>query len=239
MGDKDALEFSKFLNLLHPDPEEAARKYRKLADDLTAYLERNGHPEAEDLAQEALVRTFRGWRDGRFEPTPDIRRHAFGVARRLADEYSRQRRLSAPVDVVEGPLWGATAHEELRLHLMRALQELAPDERRLLLAYYADETDRTVLASQLHLTPGAIRVKIHRLLRRLREQLPKHRLIDRTERLQRRSESNEDAEVAQALLRLEDLSAALTVFLSDAKAYGEMLDRHRMWAEDFARNVGR
>jgi RNA polymerase sigma-70 factor (ECF subfamily) len=49
----------------------------------------------------------------------------------------------------------------------KALAQLSPDDRELLRLVYYEETESDVLAQRLGVTPGALRVRKHRVLARL------------------------------------------------------------------------
>jgi RNA polymerase sigma-70 factor (ECF subfamily) len=57
--------------------------------------------------------------------------------------------------------------DERRTAVRKALTQLGPDDRELLRMVYYEEIETSVLAGRLGLTPGALRVRKHRVLARL------------------------------------------------------------------------
>lgn len=119
----------------------------------------------EDLAQEVLVRGLRRLSEG-IEIQPNPAHYFFGIARLVLHE---ERRRSArepgalPDDAVATD--GVIGPTEDRILLSQVLGRLAPDDRRLLERYHLGNRD--ALRRELQLSAEALRVRVHRLHRRI------------------------------------------------------------------------
>lgn len=125
---------------------------------------------AEDAAQEALIRAWRGRASCAtpWEPAPWLvtiaRREALRIAARRCDPPLTLR-LADPASTIE-------AHAtHVRVDLQRALLDLSRDDRRLLAARYWEDLTQEQAARRLGLPEGTAKVRLHRLRERLREAL--------------------------------------------------------------------
>ena len=143
--------------------------FRFLADRLTA----------EDLLQEAFLRVY--LHRETYRPTAAFRTWLFTIARNLALDHVRRRgivqenvgeeeRVLATPDPAPGPLRRAEAGEELR-RLEAALHDLPPGQREVLLLSRYAGLSHTEIAEVTGSSPEAVRVALHRALRRLRDYL--------------------------------------------------------------------
>ncbi len=167
------------LRRLAPDRETAGRRYVQLSQRLRTVFLYRGCLDPDALVAETLDRSGRklaelGDRYEGKDPAP----YVFGVAWNVARESLRRR---APDPLPEGreiPDPGPpdpTGTAELRSTCLdRCLEELGEDDRRLTLRYYEGEKreriqSRAALAADLGVTANALRLKVHRLTRRLRQ----------------------------------------------------------------------
>jgi RNA polymerase sigma factor (sigma-70 family) len=168
-----------FLHLFDPDPEEAVRKCELLRSKLIFYFQHHLMTDAEDLAQEVLLR-IESKQLTHIESYEDLVRFSFGFARHVASES--RRRASRFEALPENPdrdgrtaAKDRSAEESLiiaeRENLARVcLQSLAPDDRDLLVSWYLDDnTVHKECAQRLNMTANALRIRIHRLLRRVQD----------------------------------------------------------------------
>ena len=130
---------------------------------------------AEDLVQEVFVRVLKyrhTWRDeAEFVPW------MFALARNAAVDHFRSRTrdgkrdAAAVPDLVLQPAHAVERLEELEraTQLRAALDRLAPDKREVLLLARFGELKHERIAAMLGISPGAVRVRLHRALKELRE----------------------------------------------------------------------
>lgn len=129
---------------------------------------------AEDLTQDVFVRmlkyraTFRD--DGRFETW------MFRIARNARADYFRKRDVaeSTPTEAMDGPSSApgpASQFERGRdeARLRRALLQLREDRRELIVLAKYREMKYEAIAELLGVDQGAVKVRIHRALKELRE----------------------------------------------------------------------
>jgi RNA polymerase sigma-70 factor (ECF subfamily) len=131
---------------------------------------------AEDLVQEVFVRLIKyrhTWRDeAEFVPW------MFALARNAAVDHFRARGRDSKRDAAAVPETppeappGAVERLEEReraAQLRAALDLLAPDKREVLLLARFGELRHDRIAALLGISPGAVRVRLHRALKELRE----------------------------------------------------------------------
>ncbi|MGH7374850.1 MAG: RNA polymerase sigma factor [Candidatus Rokuibacteriota bacterium] len=126
----------------------------------------------EDLLQEAFLRVYRS--RARYRPSGQFRAWLFTIARNVALEHLRRRGAAW-----EDPSGGAeeaaaserTEHQaearELLARLERAVDALAPGQREIVLLSRVAGMDATDIAAVVNSSPGAVRVALHRALRKL------------------------------------------------------------------------
>jgi RNA polymerase sigma-70 factor, ECF subfamily len=125
---------------------------------------------ADDAAQEATIRAWRHRSRCRTPSAPDP--WIATIARREAlRELARRREL--PVEDLEGMT--DTRQDEVEsveaLDLRRAVLALNGQERRLLVLHYWQDLPDSELALELGVAESTVRVRLHRLRRRLRDTL--------------------------------------------------------------------
>jgi RNA polymerase sigma-70 factor (ECF subfamily) len=130
---------------------------------------------AEDLVQEVFVRVLKyrhTWRDeAEFVPW------MFALARNAAVDHFRARTRDGKRDAAaipdlapQPPRAVERLEEEERAgQLRRALDLLAPEKREVLLLARFGELKHDRIADMLGISPGAVRVRLHRALKDLRE----------------------------------------------------------------------
>jgi DNA-directed RNA polymerase specialized sigma24 family protein len=132
---------------------------------------------AEDLASEVKVRALQKAR-GLPLSGEDLRKYLHTFAGLIALEVGRDRLRAAGTSedlerLVEGRSMGVMADEERQLlsadALRRCSQVLGDAEFRILVHYWAG--DRRALARKLNVASGALRVRVHRLIKQLKTAL--------------------------------------------------------------------
>jgi len=133
---------------------------------------------AEDLLQETFLRVFA--RRGEYRPLAAFRTWLFTIARNLLIDHLRQRgrrpeeegeeHVSGRADPGATPLQEAEAGE-LEARLRAAVLRLPPSQREVLLLSRLAGLDAEAIAQITGASPAAVRVTLHRALRRLQELL--------------------------------------------------------------------
>jgi RNA polymerase sigma-70 factor (ECF subfamily) len=127
---------------------------------------------AEDLLQETFVRVYQA-RDA-YEPTGHFRAYLFTIARRLVIDWHRRRRIAwaeepAALESMPAPERAEHVAEamDVMTRLERALALLTPEQREIILLSRMEGMATAEIARIVGATPGAVRVALHRTLRRL------------------------------------------------------------------------
>lgn len=164
-------EFDALLALLDPDREAAGRKYEGIRNRLVGLFNLWGCTDSEAQTDETFNRVARKAAEirERSNPFPFIA----GVARKVFLEWLRkQKRADRILESGAGrPSAQAEEEPDFRLeHVRRCLDVLAGDQRRLLLRYHEDEQrirSRKVLCEELGIPMNALRIRVHRLRRKV------------------------------------------------------------------------
>jgi DNA-directed RNA polymerase specialized sigma24 family protein len=172
-------QLNTLLQRLAPDRELAGTRYEQLRRRLVSLFEYRHCTYPEELADETLDRAARRLEEiGSEFVGSDPARFVYGVAWNVAHESFRR-----PATVPLPERWeqmGSTPppaeeeEERERACLDLCLARFGPGERSLVLAYFEGEKSvrierRSTIAQELGLSANALRLKIHRLTRRLRE----------------------------------------------------------------------
>jgi len=144
-----------------------------LAPRLIAYaLARTGcRAAAEDIAQEALAALVRRWRRDGPPDSPDA--FVFAIARRRAGRSNARRLLAAPLDAVRHAALRERSAEQAAVDrseladVLSAVRALPRRDREALLLRAVGELQFDRIASLMHTTPAAVKMRISRARRRL------------------------------------------------------------------------
>jgi len=139
--------FDGLLATLGPDRGTAADRYLTLRRNLVRLFEWRGCPTPDEYADEAINRCARKIGEG--EEIRDVATYCIGIARMLVLEMSRERAKEArPLDKAPEPQTMPPEpgdDQEFRMEcLRRCLDQLAPDNRNLILHYYQGEKDEKI-----------------------------------------------------------------------------------------------
>jgi DNA-directed RNA polymerase specialized sigma24 family protein len=172
--------FEALLHALHPERERAAERYEAMRQRLRRFFRWRGARWPDELVDETLDRVGRKVAGGEVIRAADVGRYFLGVARNvLREAWQRERQRGPQHDVaalanrLDAGAGAAERQAEARLECLdRCLAELPSETRDLVLRYYrgqgvAKVEDRRVLASQLGVTTGTLRIRLHRLRLRL------------------------------------------------------------------------
>jgi hypothetical protein len=163
-------DFARFLESLSPDEEEAGRRYTRLHKKLVGFFQLRGVSETGRAADETIDRAAVKISAG--TPVPDVDKYCMGVARNIAKERWRgeQREGASFLHFAES-LANNCDEEVDRINriLQPCFEQLADDERELLLAYCqrmqgrARAEHRRRLAEDMKTTVLALRMRVTRL----------------------------------------------------------------------------
>jgi len=121
---------------------------------------------AEDAVQEAFLKAFRAL--DRYRPQSSFRAWVRTIAIRCAIDLVRRRRPESPLpDAQPAPGSEEARHEDSDL-LRRALAELSPLDREIMIAREAEGAADREIAERFDLTVSAVRVRMHRARKKLR-----------------------------------------------------------------------
>jgi RNA polymerase sigma factor (sigma-70 family) len=154
------------LKLAHEDFSEFFRReYGRLA---RACLLLTGNPaEAEDLAQEALVRTYARWDDIRSMNSPEG--YLYRTALNLNRKRLRRLAVRARHWVNAGARSGEVEAVESRLDVLRAVAALPRGQREALVLVEWLDLDIDEVAGLIGIAAVSVRGRLHRARRTLRE----------------------------------------------------------------------
>jgi RNA polymerase sigma factor (sigma-70 family) len=167
-SDGPRLSASDLLAIFDPDPARAGGKYIELYQNLVRYFQWNQKSDAEDLAQETFRRGFNRLQGGQQITTQEPAGYFFGIARNLVREEWKARkfdRLEAEDQFPSANSFLRLDTAEQRILLKECIGKLSRGEFEMLLEYF--EGDVQALAEKIGVQPGALRLRIHRVRKRL------------------------------------------------------------------------
>ena len=150
------------------DEEAFAELVRRAAPGAIAAARRitRDHALAEDAAQEAFIRAFR--RLSAYRDQGSFAAWVRKIAVHAAVDAARRLRPSRSILEEDGEIDGDRRIEDTDL-LRRALDALSPIDREILMAREIEGEDDRGIAARLGLSVTALRVRVHRARRRLRD----------------------------------------------------------------------
>lgn len=160
-----SFESSDPLAQFSPDPEIAEREFAELRNRLIKFFEWNGAADADDLADDTLFRVFRSLREG-MAPSGSLQHYAHAIAAYVLKESRVIRKAEELPELAEAQEnRESLGHAERTLLAQELLNTLSKEDRALLTSYF--KHDRAATAARFGLTSTALRLKIHRILRKL------------------------------------------------------------------------
>ena len=132
--------------------------------------------EAPDIAQEALIRAWRSLRDGM------VPEHPIAWLRTIVhrEAHRHRGRNTAPIsldehgDILDRAATGRLDLLPLQVDVRRAVRNLTPHDRKLLLLRYVDDLTQPAVAVALGIPEGTAKVQLHRARGRLQRVLSEH-----------------------------------------------------------------
>lgn len=170
--------FEGLLNWLHPDRETAGEKFTAIHQRLISMFVQRGFSDAEDLADETMVRVSRQLPKiaSSYHGNPAL--YFYGVGRRVMMQSARRKPL-VPVQDVSNDLLASDSlsRPDSNLELQyfeHCLNRLHPEKCDLLIAYYEQSdkgriAQRKELAQQIGVSLNGLRLRIHQIRNELRE----------------------------------------------------------------------
>ncbi len=167
-------EDARLLTAARGDPAQFAPLYERYFDRIYAYCRyRVGEPDAEDVTSQVFIRALgglAGYRGG------SVRAWLFRIAHNCVVDHQRARRpqFSLDRDEIDLPAPGLDLadhlfHEEQLRTLRRVVADLADDEVHLLTLKLVSGLNASEIAQVTGQSAVAVRVKLHRLIKRLRQ----------------------------------------------------------------------
>ena len=158
---------------LNPDRGVAATIYVQLRHDLAKLFSYKGCADPEGLTDEVFDRVAKKLNDVRPNYKGDPRHYFRAVANNLVKETQKKAKNQVSLEGIDPPEQKTTATEEETAAereecLHSCLQKLSPENRKLIVAYYAKEKQakidsRNELAQQLGISLETLRVKVYRI----------------------------------------------------------------------------
>ncbi|MFL6216916.1 MAG: hypothetical protein ACJ74J_23740 [Blastocatellia bacterium] len=165
----DQDDFDRLLAWLDPDREQAAKRYEEIRRRLIQIGEARGFTDADVIADETFDRVAFKLREVADDYVGDPALYVYSVAYFIMMEHRR------PTSVLPMPTPDSWDEKEPRyMCLDSCMAKLTPDDRQLLLDYYADQgrekiKRRRELAEACGLSENALRIRLTRLRKLLRD----------------------------------------------------------------------
>jgi DNA-directed RNA polymerase specialized sigma24 family protein len=173
-------EFEALLTQLDPDRDRAGERYETIRRKLVRIFEWRGCSTPEDLADETMNRVARRLAQGIELRANDPYGYFCGVAHLIHKEWlrraAREQRGLAEGGALIPAVFDDEEPSDRRLDCLRqCLATLEPDQRALVLRYHQGATsqgetnirNRQALASEVGLPMNALRIRVHRIRRKL------------------------------------------------------------------------
>lgn len=176
-GFVNASAFDTFLRWLGPDPETAGQKYESIRSRLIMMFLARRCVCPEELADATFERVAQKLTHVTDSFTGDPALYFYGVAKKIYLEY--QRKITAAHSGTNFFYESRTDNEELEdmlKHLDEALNTIPKSDRELILRYYSGNkrrkiTERRALAHQFGLRPNALRLRVFRIRREIKNHM--------------------------------------------------------------------
>lgn len=122
------------------------------------------YPDLDDLTQEVMIRALRGQYEGRSKPTT----YLYHITKNVATDYRRavkRRPVCVDLDYIADICSDKKPESSVR---DLKLNVLADHELELLQLRYVEQLKTSEIAERLDTSNGAVKSKLHRIMRRLR-----------------------------------------------------------------------
>lgn len=149
--------FGEFLQRLEPGREPSEEQYDKWRRKLIMFFEWRCCDDATRLADETIARVLADSYRG--VEVEKLWANVYGVAMKVYKDFLRQKSRRA-IQVLEYQIRQPDDSSDCGRASFAALDE---DKRKLLEAYYSDDTTAEALAQTAGISLGALRIKVHRI----------------------------------------------------------------------------
>ena len=161
-------EFDRLLRWLDPDPQRAGLAYEKIRWRLIAILASRGCAGPEELADETLDRVARRVVDIQDSYVGDKAIYFLGVMNNVHHEYLKRPAMPKPPARDDD----GEAKEQTHLCLERCLDKLAPNSRRMIERYYAEDRQAKIdlrkrIAEEFGISISTLRLRALRIREKL------------------------------------------------------------------------
>jgi DNA-directed RNA polymerase specialized sigma24 family protein len=176
------LEFDSLLSWLDQDRDVAGQKYENIRQSLIRILSWNGCRDAENVADKAIDVVMKKTQL-REEYKGEPAHYFFGVAKNLLREHQRDEKRHAELPEIgfdeQAKQEKLQRDELLDRFLTLCLSKLKSGEAALILDYYKGSRrgriiHRKGLADEGEVEPNTLRVRVHRIRKRLEQCMKKH-----------------------------------------------------------------
>ncbi|MBY0494536.1 MAG: hypothetical protein K2Y23_09990 [Cyanobacteria bacterium] len=160
------------MDFIGPDPVVADQKIEKLLKHLARSLEMHGCQDPDEVAAEALHRALKKLDKVTDISTSGFRAYVFGFAKNVLREgwkhVPRSQQLDETAWQAKSSSYDETAQIEARL-MLREMQRLLTPEKWETLCRYSEEDNHEAHATELNMSVGHLRVRVHRIREELKE----------------------------------------------------------------------
>ncbi|MGD9959420.1 SigE family RNA polymerase sigma factor [Nocardioides sp.] len=138
------------------------------------YLLAGNHADAEDLAQQTLLKAHRSWSrvSGSDSPAAYVRRMLINTY--LSERRPQARRLEVLTDAPPEPVHDKVAGPEDRMVLWPHVKSLPPRQRAVIVLRYYEDLSELEIADALGCSRGNVKSTAHHALRALRAAIGQH-----------------------------------------------------------------
>jgi DNA-directed RNA polymerase specialized sigma24 family protein len=168
----NTLSETDLLKIFDSDPGIAEAKYMELCQKLQRFFEWRHIADPSDLVQEAIARGLSNLQAGKQITSADPAHYFFGIAHNLVKEKWKSRKQEQleeeDVPSKKSAFMGLEGVEQ-GIYLQQCIKELTQEDFDLLLAYTEGSAAEWGLARGLQ--PGAVRLRVFRLRRRIEERV--------------------------------------------------------------------
>ncbi len=133
---------------------------------------------AQDICQETFVKAWKALPAFSLKKGSSLQAFLFKIARNLIIDISRKKKTESLENyhglVSEEDLEGQIDKREENKVLRRAISELSEKERQIIVLHYFEELSGAEIAKVVGMREGALRVRTHRTLKKLKDLIEKY-----------------------------------------------------------------